>query len=501
MSAEIFGSYQNNYVPVSTQEPREVDIEDLSASAIVVNGADPHKTSRKSLYIAITIVTSLLASVAILISQSSGALSEGGDLLLAFDRTIPFRSVDHPEKPTTLWGTASKPYPTGAFWTNFVVKEGDGPVGLLPYGIKTLSSGVQVSYGATRRVVNKVALMDTFYCDLEISAKETYVSRYVQRWDNISVTMKYDLAGTASMVAPLVKGSPFITVNYANATPVVRFDIMHILSFEPLDSEGIETGGNQYIVTLGNWQKWLIYISKDKSGAAVDLVRNDDALALSQPYSGYIRVSNLPLQNTKEAASALLVYIRRYPVGGQVLFSSVAGSQASDLTIHYSAQGPGPLLTTCLPHHVELMKVPDLRRSDHTRLQQILVHAYYSTKGRMTPVIGESWTVRYPLVQVGWKYSRVVGDEPINTEQMDEIADNLLEDVQKLIPSAPDPYAFGKQLGRMAVLALIADELGVSDARQIALSNLKTTLTPWLLGQNQNPLMYVGSVGLTACYY
>lgn len=46
-----------------------------------------------------------------------------------FDRTMPYKQVVHPEQPSPLWGSVVKPYPTGAFWTNFVIKNGDGVVG------------------------------------------------------------------------------------------------------------------------------------------------------------------------------------------------------------------------------------------------------------------------------------------------------------------------------------------------------------------------------------
>ena len=40
---------------------------------------------------------------------------------------------------------------------------------------------------------------------------------------------------------------------------------------------------------------------------------------------------------------------------------------------------------------------------------------------------------------------------------------HLIQDVKTIIPTAPDPYSFGKQLGRISRLALIADNLGTQD--------------------------------------
>ena len=80
--------------------------------------------------------------------------------------------MSHPDPPTALWGSVTKPYPTGAFWTNLVVRQGDSPIAVLPYGIKTVDSGVQVSYGATRRSVTQLVISDPFVTDLQISATQ-----------------------------------------------------------------------------------------------------------------------------------------------------------------------------------------------------------------------------------------------------------------------------------------------------------------------------------------
>eukprot|EP00595_Chromulina_sp_UTEXLB2642_P000252 CAMPEP_0196762572 /NCGR_PEP_ID=MMETSP1095-20130614/2279_1 /TAXON_ID=96789 ORGANISM="Chromulina nebulosa, Strain UTEXLB2642" /NCGR_SAMPLE_ID=MMETSP1095 /ASSEMBLY_ACC=CAM_ASM_000446 /LENGTH=448 /DNA_ID=CAMNT_0042113835 /DNA_START=1227 /DNA_END=2573 /DNA_ORIENTATION=+ len=73
---------------------------------------------------------------------------------------------------------------------------------------------------------------------------------------------------------------------------------------------------------------------------------------------------------------------------------------------------------------------------------------------------------------------------------MDEIAKNLIADIQSPLPPVIDEYAFGKQIGRIARLALIADEFGISNARQQAVVTMETLLSPWLSGSNTNYLVY-----------
>ena len=104
-------------------------------------------------------------------------------------------------------------------------------IGLYPYGIKTLSEGIQVSYGASRRILTKTYISDVFVTDLQISTKEVLqLNRRIKNYDSISVTMEYvpvsSLPSQESSSSPssslptscefkthLVKSSPFVTVS------------------------------------------------------------------------------------------------------------------------------------------------------------------------------------------------------------------------------------------------------------------------------------------------
>ena len=73
-------------------------------------------------------------------------------------------------------------------------------IGLYPYGIKTLSEGIQVSYGASRRILTKTYISDMFVTDLQLSALEVLqLNRGVKNYDTLSVTMEY---------VPVVSSSP-----------------------------------------------------------------------------------------------------------------------------------------------------------------------------------------------------------------------------------------------------------------------------------------------------
>jgi len=113
-------------------------------------------------------------------------------------------------------------------------------------------------------------------------------------------------------------------------------------------------------------------------------------------------------------------------------------------------------------------------------------------KGKLKAIVGEFWKLQYTMTNAGWNY--VVADK-LSNAQLDIIAFWLQQEVKSVIPSAQDPYGFGKEIGRMARLALIADNLGIADARQIAILNLENSLSSWLLGANPDALVYDRTYG------
>ena len=108
------------------------------------------KSSKQKLWASTGIVASILLCFLVVLSFGKDKVRQ------TMIRITAFRQVTHPETPSPLWGTVVKPFPTGAFWTNLVVKNGDLPIGVYPYGVKTTDAGVQVSYGASRRAVSHI---------------------------------------------------------------------------------------------------------------------------------------------------------------------------------------------------------------------------------------------------------------------------------------------------------------------------------------------------------
>lgn len=396
---------------------------------------------------------------------------------------IPYKTVPHPEPPSPLWGSQTAPFPTGAFWTNLVVGNGDGPIGAYPYGIKTLDVGIQVSYGASRRIVSKQAITDHFVADLQLSAVQANAAHSVEKHDKLSVTVGYRTVAGGKYHTDIVKSSPFVTVVYENAAPMITSTLMHILSMEAQTVTG--SAGVQYILTLGNFQKWLLYCSEPLA-----LSLTGDTISSLTPIRGYIRVAILPLQNPLAAFAMLMQYVRRYPTGAVVQLQ-YPSERAAVVRIQYNTVGDGALLMLALPHHDDVMVEPALDREENVRAQAAL-SPLWCIKGKLKAVVGTAWRLQYNLTQVGWNY--IISDK-LPTSRLDEVGVSLSAEVLQLPPTAQDPYSFGKQMQRLAALALLADNLGIADARRSAIATLEQAFTPWLVGTNNNPFVYDATYG------
>jgi len=321
-----------------------------------------------------------------------------------------------------------------------------------------------------------MAVSDPFVTDLQISATQSYLGRGVDSYDNISVTMSFRTSGNGKYRTHLVKGSPFVTIVYEGATPVISSNLMQILNVEAKVVKG--SVGIQYILTLGNYQKWLVYCSEP-----VAFTWKDNTLTAPSAIRGTVRVAILPLQNVDASFNLLLQYIQRYPTGAVVTINYPSSSTMT-LTYQYLTAGTGPLLMLALPHHMQSMVSPD---NDESRAAQLVYSPIYCMKGKLKAIVGDSWKMQYVLAQVGWNYALA---DKLSNAQLDSIAYWLQQEVKTIIPSAADTYGFGKEIGRMARLALIADNLGIADARQTAVSNLETSLNPWLQGVNPDALLF-----------
>ena len=120
----------------------------------------------------------------------------------------PYAHREHPMRPASGWGAVSRPYPTGAFWTNWVLGDGAMPVATLPYAASAhRAAGIQVSYPAYRRVHDPHHVSDAFAPDLALRSKSggRLTARGVERYDDLTATLTAGWEGGGTALAHLAK--------------------------------------------------------------------------------------------------------------------------------------------------------------------------------------------------------------------------------------------------------------------------------------------------------
>ena len=122
------------------------------------------------------------------------------------------------------------PFPTGAFWTNLVLKSTTDnglsyPIFAYPYGYKWSASKLLTSYPPLRRKVDSKSIRDVFQPDLTFGSAEEVLMRHVVSFDPLSVSVRFlnseHQERTSYWESYIVRGSPYVTIKYRAATPMI----------------------------------------------------------------------------------------------------------------------------------------------------------------------------------------------------------------------------------------------------------------------------------------
>mmetsp|Transcript_30230 Transcript_30230/g.38818 ORF Transcript_30230/g.38818 Transcript_30230/m.38818 type:complete len:812 (+) Transcript_30230:88-2523(+) len=388
---------------------------------------------------------------------------------------VPFPMAPNDIFPSSYLGELKPPFPTHAFWFNLVIQDGIGPAVLIPYSVKCLTSGVFYSYPSSRRTVTVTTESDYFENDIGFTAVEGYMARYITDYNEFAFTMNYDLANGGSYKTIGARGSPYGTVVYKDATPVILCEYSNVTMINGEDAPGTVVSGTDFTLEQNNGMRWMVFFNE-----SVELTVSPDGnrLTTSAPYTGVVRTALSPSSDSDEMLQSYAM--TSYPVGG-VFDYSVDGDNG---TYYYNwmKEGDGPLLIGAVKHLTDIMDAS-------TNI--ISYKVYQSMKGPVDLIEGDSWTLTETLPTTTWYAPREITDET----KLDLLVKQLRTDVSLDPPSNFNPYYFGKVAARMARIALIAEEYNVTDVQWEALAILEEYMTQWLTGTNGNRLVYETNYG------
>ncbi|KAI0044919.1 glycoside hydrolase family 81 protein [Auriscalpium vulgare] len=418
-----------------------------------------------------SLVQSLARATAIL--AAAGCVSANIFGPIGTDRPAPAGgsiSVDQP--PNTFFQGFSPPYPTNNWWAGYAAGDGTAvSAGPFPYESNLTPTSIQFGI-STSRQWDGVSIKQPTQTDWGAGFVEhngNAQNHKALSWDTQTVTLQY-FTGASTLTSYLVPGSPYLTFNYAGATPVFTSGQGLITSFGGTavpNGGSVTKSGTQFLVvnTAGTY---IIYSLNGNITLTATAANGSGTVKASAQFNGVIRVAKL---NDPSHKALLDQYVANYPTAVTLDYSFSSSAPQATLKFIWTVTGNSAnLLLLTWPHHRSKLQSPNFPAT--TALN------YLTTKGWMYPVIGNTWNLLYNLPTIDWNAPRTP-----DSSCTAQIIQGLVYEVGKLsatTPSIPgDFYNWGNAIAAKARLALIADHVGRQDLIPPVIAYLKASYAYW----------------------
>ncbi len=378
----------------------------------------------------------------------------------------PFASRTGQQAPTSLWESATAPLPTNASWQNLVLGAGGSRFDAVPYQLRAEPVWLDVATSAPVGGATEVTVPDRKQVMLGALQFDGTTQHRVRSHDLFSVTLRYS-AAAGTMTAPLVQGSPYVTVDYAGALrPMLLPGTFLFTSVNGSTSPGVVTG-TRFVLVLSDGSTWVLYAS-----SPVSFAWTANNMVAGSTFVGTLRVANAP---SPASVAVLDAHAGAVPRGGRLEASTAC--DVATVRFVYDTTGTGSLLMAAMPHHMARLVSP------------VTAPLPYSTlSGTLQGVEGSTWTMSLPLSPIGFEAPRPVAAGYLTAVQAALAADATY--VPDPVTVDVDPYFGGKQMAKLARLAVIADELGETATAATLRARLRPLVAAWLAGTNGNPFVY-----------
>ena len=268
------------------------------------------------------------------------------------------------------------PFPTGAFWTNFVLKPNpkqddilmrksslSDPVVVYPYAFKWSKDILALSYPSFRRIVQPLIIQDVFWPDISLSATEGIISRKIIHFDELSVTTRMsspkiatEVDGMSYFDTFMVQGSPYITSKFQKSTPILTalsvWDEVSCVSSaaeqqglcdtKPENGENghlLSIAGVQFLLTQSEGQQWILFVV---GGTPVTFYLSSDRrnIVAAKPFTGILRIAIIPPGAALDGTTVkqLLNHSGIYPVAAKILINYDDNNKVCMLSVNLSIE-------------------------------------------------------------------------------------------------------------------------------------------------------------------
>ncbi|KAG0651291.1 hypothetical protein D0Z07_1589 [Hyphodiscus hymeniophilus] len=372
---------------------------------------------------------------------------------------------------SSFFAGLNPPFPTNSWWASYAAPPGnETAAGPWPYESALYNDGVVFGI-STNRQFDGTSIKQPTQTDWRVSFVEhqgNFANHKATGFDTQTVTVQY-FQGSATLTTYLVPGSPYMTFQFAGATPLLTSMNGGITSFNGQTlAAGASTSatGTEFTVVDSSGSTYLIYALSSITLKATAVSSSSGTIQASAAYTGVLRVVKLASASHK---ALLDQYYQVYPTSVSLDYSFT--DTTGTLIFDWTTVGAGSnLLMLTYPHHRIKLQNPNFPAT--TAL------GYLTTKGWMYPVIGNQWNLLYTLTSITWDPPRA-----LDSSCSAAVLQGLEYEVAQLSTSTPpvpgDFYYWGGTLAAQARLALIADNLGRSDLVTPVIKYLETSFAYW----------------------
>nr|WP_312892791.1 glycosyl hydrolase [Allostreptomyces psammosilenae] len=348
----------------------------------------------------------------------------------------------------------TEPVPTNDWWSSLAFQRYAGnpySENLYPHPLaaKAVASGLEISYPTQHQIVGDGRQYEFPHArDLTLGVPGlNSPDTRVADWSDWTVTAQW-ADGARTFRATLGHGLPFVYADTAGAAAQVSFVATPTVWADNGNVLGITVNGHHYALFAPTGADWTLAgtVATAPLGGrtyySVAVLPNTSALAAYQRYAYSFVTDTRVSWDYDEAAGRLRT---TYAVTTQPREGTTTGTMMA------------------LYRHQWLV-------ADQTPT----AHSYVSPRGTMRVVAGSSFSTTQRVPGVLPNMPLTSGHD---TARLRELVRQVATGAP--FPNAPDTYWSGKDLGRLAQVVPIADQLGDTASRDTLLGHLKSRLEEW----------------------
>ncbi len=387
--------------------------------------------------------------------------------------TTIFPKTHAEQSPSSLWLDNKKPYPTNAWFINFVTDNASEPVMIFPYLAKLSPQGISLSYSSPIYYAEPdyPTIISAFYYQFEnqltLGSLEPMPNFGLASHHGMQITLKWQ-NGEQELSAPILQGSPYLT-EFFKATKPQLSSRFKFLSVNKQTQRGILPENTRFEIVLAldekQTQTWILYSEKPiRLNWSTGI--QGEKIAASEPFTGWLRLV-LQSDSAKGLAndpSVLDAYSQTIPLDYLQNYST--NEKKLTYSFKWKTQNNKAPLMLSLPH----------QRNSVDKTNAI---TYASIKGLMQGETTAQWNIALPTIPILF-----LEPKNLSPEQTQFLKESLKAEAQNFMQQIfPDdgPYRSGKRYARVARLILIANKLKEYNLQNLLINHIESLLAKKML--------------------